>query len=93
LGFILKVRRIEVLTTEKRFYMWVQKYGQTKLAEDLGIVKSAVTSWFTGVSSPRLLTMQKIITLARGEVSYDDVINETKNTRASRRMVRKRRRK
>lgn len=63
----------------KRFQIWIEREGGPRVvARLLGTESPTVRSWLAGISSPKALTMQKIVRLAKGAVSYDDIINETK---------------
>lgn len=61
-----------------KFKKWVEDFGgQRKVAWLLGVSENAVVHWINGESGPRLHTLQRLVKLAQGTLTYDDVINET----------------
>lgn len=61
-----------------KFEKWVESFGgQRKVAWYLGISENAVVHWMKGEGGPRLITLQHIVKLAQGALTYDDIINET----------------
>jgi hypothetical protein len=67
-----------------KFRKWVEAQGgTTKLGAALGVVSQTVEHWLNGTSTPKALMMQRLVKLGRGAFSYDDIINETKKSRAA----------
>lgn len=62
---------------------WIESQGGArKVAQILGTESPTIYAWLRGDSTPKVLVMQKIVKLANGALTYDDIINETKNPRA-----------
>lgn len=69
-----------------RFFQWIEDQGGVNvLAEKLGVAHSTVSSWVNKKTTPKAIVMQKIVKMAKGVVTYDDIINETKGTTVERR--------
>ena len=62
-----------------KFKKWIELQGGPKaLARKLGTESPTVYAWLRGAASPKALTMQKIVKMSRGALSYDDIIDATK---------------
>lgn len=65
-----------------KFKKWVEDQGgATQIAAKLGLETPVVNHWLWGNSTPRALTMQKLVRLGKGAFDYDDIINETTKDR------------
>lgn len=62
-----------------KFKSWVNAQGGvTQVAAKLSIDAMAVRNWIDGRTSPKALTMQKLVQMGKGAFDYDDIINESK---------------
>lgn len=62
-----------------KFEKWVANQGgPVSLALKLRVQPARVRTWLRGEASPQVLIMQKMVNLAKGELTYDDIINGTK---------------
>lgn len=69
----------------KPFAKWVHEQGgYSVVCKLLGVSRAALHLWFAQQTGPKLVTAQYIVKLAKGAVTYDDIINETKGTPAER---------
>jgi hypothetical protein len=62
-----------------KFEKWVKSQGgTTHVAAKLGVTSMAVQQWLLAKASPRALTIQKLILMSKGKLSFDDIIHATK---------------
>lgn len=61
-----------------KFSKWLRQKGPKKVAKMLETESPIVYAWLRGDSTPKALTMQKLIEFGKGAFSYDDIINDTK---------------
>lgn len=64
-----------------KFRKWLKQKGPRKVAKMLDTESPTVNAWLRGDSSPKALTMQKLVELGKGQFSYDDIINDTKKSK------------
>jgi hypothetical protein len=57
------------------FKDWVQWYGRTRLAEELGLSKSTCDKWAQGEVIPEVKQMRIIKKLTNGHVDYHHIID------------------
>lgn len=61
-----------------KFKQWIENQGgAAKVAARLGLNRVTVETWMQGKNSPTALRMRQIVKLARGAVSYEDIVLET----------------
>lgn len=60
-----------------QFATWLENYGVKKIAKELSITKAAVYAWMRGDAAPKTTTLQKIVKLGKGKLSYDSIISES----------------
>lgn len=64
------------------FQKWIVSEGGTlKVAKRLGVTVHAVRVWTRGDGNPKIETIRKILKLAKGKLSYTDVIERSKVSR------------
>lgn len=62
----------------KRFEKWITDSGGPRaVARMLRTESPTIYGWLRGAATPRAKTMQQIVRLSKGQVSFDDIINET----------------
>lgn len=62
-----------------KFATWVEKEGGSNVvAEKLGVTGAAVRYWLRGNYSPQAVTIMKILKLAKGDVSFEDIVKESR---------------
>lgn len=68
-----------------KFRKWIaDQGGPTAVGRLLGITHATVCGWLVRKSTPKAITMVRIVELAGGKLTFADVINETKPKKASR---------
>lgn len=65
------------MATHVHFATWLENYGIKKLAQELSITKAAVYAWMRGKAAPKTTTLQKLVKLGKGKLSYDSIISQT----------------
>lgn len=62
-----------------KFKKWVEDQGgPTQVAAKLGIEAMTVHHWLCGRTTPKAVTMQKLVRMGRGAFDFNDLIDETK---------------
>lgn len=57
---------------------WIEEFGgATKLAAELGLGEGAVRVWMRGEGSPRAETIDKLITLSGGRLTFETIYRES----------------
>ena len=66
-----------------RFGTWVKGYGPNRLARDVGrglygqpLTPEAIYQWVSGTNAPRPQHALRIVQLARGRVSFEDIYGQ-----------------
>lgn len=60
------------------FSQWVDEFGGTeKLAYKLGLTSGAIYFWLSRMGTPKPATMQKIIKLSNGKLTFNDILEST----------------
>lgn len=63
----------------KNFRKWIYKEGgPVALGASLGIEPPTIRAWLRRETSPKAVTMRDIIRYAKGDLTYDDIIDGTK---------------
>lgn len=52
--------------------------GRDAVARQLGVTEEAIHYWLRKRITPRVETMQRIVELSKGKVSFEEIIEETK---------------
>jgi len=65
-----------------KFREWIDTQGgPPAVAKLLGVDVYRVRTWVRSEATPKALLMQKIVKIAKGAVSYDDIITGTTRNR------------
>lgn len=67
-----------------RFAEWVRERGIKTVAYDLGVDVRAVRYWLSGHTDPRLAQVRHLKVLARGRLTYMDIVDRTGSKGVSR---------
>jgi transcriptional regulator with XRE-family HTH domain len=63
-----------------KFHRWIESQGGPKeVARLLGTESPTVYAWLRGAASPKVLTIQKLIKLSKGKLTFYDIVNATKS--------------
>lgn len=57
------------------FKDWIQFYGRTRLADELGVVKATVDKWAQGAGTPQSQHMKAIKKISGGHVDYVHILD------------------
>lgn len=63
---------------ESSFQIWVDKYGSEQLCADLHITHHTLKNWLMRRGWPKVLFIQEIIRLSKGEMTFEKIIESTK---------------
>lgn len=61
-----------------QFRKWIKEVGPEKVASLLGVNVRTVYFWLEKKATPTITTMQRIVLITRGRVTFDRIISETK---------------
>lgn len=61
-----------------KFRKWIADTGGARhVAVLLGTTERSIYHWKAAINSPNAMTLQKIVTLSKGKVSYQDILDCT----------------
>lgn len=67
------------MTAKTKFARWVEKFGGVaKLAARLRVTETIVRLWLRGKGSPRAMTIHRLVTISEGQLTYAQILADTR---------------
>ena len=73
------MKKTQGTTGQNSLLLWIDKTGREKVAQLLGVEKSAVANWCVGISTPKDVLKIKINKLSKGFVTFEDMAINGRN--------------
>ncbi len=68
------------MSSKTKFARWVDEYGgSVLLAARLRVTPAVVRLWVRGGGSPRAMTIQRIVDLSAGKLTYSAILRDTRS--------------